>query len=198
MLTVADLESPTTRPVSFDLNRGECLAVQGPSGAGKSLLLRAIADLDPSRGAVFLDSRPRADFTGPQWRRLVGYLPAEPGWWADIIGQHFTPDDTVLDLMARLRLDRSLLDKPVIQASTGERARLALIRALVNAPRILLLDEPTSALDQASAQAVETVMAERIAQGLAVVWVTHDTAQAARIAKRCLHIHPPPPSGNAS
>lgn len=190
MLTVSGLHGASTRPISFDLDLGECLAVQGPSGAGKSLLLRAIADLDPARGEVFLNGRPRGEFTGPQWRHRVGYVPAEPGWWADVIGQHFNADGTVMALMSRLGLDRSLLDKPVIQASTGERARLALIRALAVGPQVLLLDEPTSALDQARTFAVEDLIAERTAKGLAVVWVTHDPEQAKRISKRCLTVLP--------
>src|SRR5215831_4060928 len=56
---------------------------------GKTLLLRAIADLDPNDGFVSLDGRDRAAIAAPEWRRLVGYVPAEPGWWADTVGEHF-------------------------------------------------------------------------------------------------------------
>ena len=190
MLDVIDLCRPGTPPVNFHLDAGECLAVQGPSGAGKSVLLRAIADLDPALGRVTLNGQDRNSFTGPQWRQHVGYVPAEPGWWADTIGAHFKVTDTVRDLMGRLALDQSLLNKPVIQASTGERTRLALVRALCIAPQVLLLDEPTSALDHTNTLAVEALIADFQRKGLAVVWVTHDPAQADRISNRCLKIGP--------
>lgn len=191
MLDVTNINSASTQPVSFTLDRGECLAIQGASGAGKTILLRAIADLDPIQGEVTLHGRSRADFTGPQWRRMVGYVPAEAGWWADTIGQHFTPNDALYADMAHLNLNPALLSKPVVQASTGERSRLALVRALAMNPVVLLLDEPTSALDQINTMAVESLIAQRIQQGLSVIWVTHDPAQATRIAPRCLHIQAP-------
>ncbi len=186
MLKVSCLTNASASPVSFDLARGEILAVQGASGAGKSLMLRAIADLDPAQGDVFLEGRARAEFSGPQWRQLVGYVPAEPGWWAEDIGQHFSAPQAVIALMGKLDLDPAILEKPVIQASTGERARLALVRALSRNPRVLLLDEPTSALDHARTLAVEALIADLAASGLSVVWVTHDSAQAKRISNRCL------------
>ena len=68
---------------SFDLDAGECVAVRGPSGSGKTQLLRAIADLDPNEGTVLLDGTPRETVPAPAWRRLVAYLPAEPGWGQD-------------------------------------------------------------------------------------------------------------------
>lgn len=70
--------------------------------------------------------------------------------------------------------------------STGERLRLALVRALMVGPRVLLLDEPTAALDPASVAAVESLIGARASAGLAVLWVTHDTEQARRIAVRKL------------
>src|SRR5439155_13673164 len=89
MLHVCDLRTSVLEPASFSLSAGEALAVRGPSGAGKTLLLRAVADLDLNEGLVTLDGRDRATIAGPEWRRLVGYVPAEPGWWADTVGEHF-------------------------------------------------------------------------------------------------------------
>src|SRR5437588_403792 len=88
MLQVHDLRTSILKPASFSLSAGECIAVRGPSGAGKTLLLRAIADLDPNEGLVTQNGRDRSTIAGPEWRPLVGYVPAEPGWWADTGGDH--------------------------------------------------------------------------------------------------------------
>ncbi len=188
MLQISNLSAPGLLTASFTLATGECIALRGPSGAGKTLLLRAIADLDPNSGSVLLDGVDRKTIPAPTWRRRVGYVPAEPGWWADSIGEHFSDWPSVLSLVQRLGLPGGAKEWPVAQASTGERARLALVRALAATPVVLLLDEPTAALDAAAAAAVEALIAERVSGGLSVLWVTHDTAQAARVAKRALFV----------
>jgi len=165
---------------------GQCIAVQGPSGAGKTLLLRAIADLDPNEGLMCLDGRDRSTIAGPEWRRLVGYVPAEPGWWADTVGEHFSQWRAALPFVRELGFPEEAKAWPISRLSTGERLRLALIRALMVQPKVLLLDEPTAALDAASVAAVESLIATRVRAGLAVLWVTHDAGQARRIAGRLL------------
>jgi len=186
ILPVRDLRTNLLKPVTLSLSAGECVAVRGPSGAGKSLLLRAIADLDPSEGLVCLDGRDRSTIAGPEWRRLVGYVPAEPGWWADIVGEHFSEWTVALAFVKDLGFPDEAKVWPIARLSTGERLRLALIRALMVQPRVLLLDEPTAALDPASVAAVESLITARIRAGLAVLWVTHDAEQAKRIAHRLL------------
>lgn len=186
MLVVDHLARPGLEPVSFTVSSGECLVVQGASGAGKSLLLRAIADLDPSRGTVSLDGRERSTMPAPHWRTLVGYLPAEPGWWAERVADHFHDWPAVAPLAERLSLPAGMDAARVAHLSTGERQRLALIRALERDPRVLLLDEPTSALDAGATAKVEALIEERRRAGLAVVWVTHDPDQAARVSPRRL------------
>lgn len=165
------------------------MAVRGPSGSGKSVLLRAIADLDPNTGSVLLDGKDRETIPGPQWRRHVGYVPAEPGWWADSVAEHFADWDTARGLVERLGLPAEAGEWPILRLSSGERIRLALVRALLAGPEVLLLDEPTGPLDAASEAAVEALITERRAQGLAVLWVTHDAEQASRIARRCLFVN---------
>ena len=162
--------------------------VSGPSGVGKSLLLRAIADLDPNEGEVCFKERSRDDFSGPEWRQSVTYLAAEPGWWGDLIGEHFGDFSSALPLVERLGLPADCENWPIIQASTGERQRLALIRGLLTRPDVLLLDEPTAALDPAMTDEVEAIVRERLAQGCAVLWVTHDGAQASRMGNRRFHM----------
>ena len=186
LLRVCDLCTNLVKPTSFSLSAGECIAVQGPSGGGKTLLLRAIADLDPNEGSVALDACDRAVISGPEWRRLVGYLPAEPGWWADTVGAHFTDWMAALPIVEELGFSEDPKDWPVRRLSTGERLRLALVRALMVEPKILLLDEPTAALDAAAVLSVEALIGARLRAGLAVLWVTHDAMQADRVAVRRL------------
>ncbi|MBA3835525.1 MAG: ATP-binding cassette domain-containing protein [Sphingomonas sp.] len=187
MLVVRDLQRLHLR-VSFELPAGECVALQGSSGSGKTLLLRAIADLDPARGYVALDGEPRESMPAPAWRRKVCYVPAEPGWWAETVLEHFTAWPEAAPLVQRLRLPAQCQTWSVSRLSTGERQRLALVRALLVCPRILLLDEPTSALDQKARDEVELLLAEQVATGVSLLWVTHDESQARRVASRVLVI----------
>lgn len=188
MLVVRGLTRPGLEPASFELDDGECIAVRGPSGSGKTLLLRAIADLDPNAGEVRLDGRPRESIPAPQWRRLIRYLAAEPGWWGEIVGEHFVDWSAAAPIVEQLGLPPEARDWPVARLSTGERQRLALIRGLECVPRVLLLDEPTAALDAVATEAVERLIAARRRDGAAVLWVTHDPAQAGRVAGRVLGI----------
>src|SRR3546814_9763860 len=89
MLTVRNLSRSGLEPTSFELAAGECIALRGLSGSGKTLLLRALADLDLNEGEVLLDDTPRSRIPAPRWRRRVGYVAAEPGWWSERLVEHF-------------------------------------------------------------------------------------------------------------
>ena len=186
MLRIRGLTRAGLGPVDLDLEAGACAALAGPSGAGKSLLLRAISDLDPNDGQVSLDGTSRSSMPAPEWRRKVGYLAAESGWWEDTVGLHFLDAEGVAPLLSGLGLDPEALGWPIERLSTGEKQRLALARLLELDPRVLLLDEPTAALDPDSRAAVEKLIGERLAGGAAVLIVTHDKDQAGRLASRRL------------
>ena len=191
-LRLAGLRSALAGPFDFAVAAGECIAVAGPSGSGKSLLLRMIADLDPNDGTVALDGRDRGTFNAPAWRHRVLYCAAEPGWWHDTVAPHFAPGpnrDLARALMPRLGLQAALFDSLVVRLSTGERQRLALIRALVLDPPVLLLDEPTGALDQDSTAQVETLLRERLEAGTAILLVTHSPEQAGRLGHQQFRMH---------
>ena len=188
MLAVHGLRAPGVALDRFELPAGACVAVRGPSGAGKTLLLRALADLDPNRGEVTLDGAARNAMPAPRWRRLVTYLAAEPAWWADTVGEHFADWAAATPLFAALGLPEDCRGWPVARASTGERQRLALARGLAHRPRVVLLDEPTSGLDEDARRAAETLLLEQFRSGLSALWVTHDDAQARRVAERSLAV----------
>jgi putative ABC transport system ATP-binding protein len=188
MLSVRRLLAPGVAAAALEVADGECVAVMGASGAGKTRLLRAIADLDPSQGEVAAGGVDRAKVSGPAWRCVVGYVPAESGWWADTVGAHFPDRGGCRALLAEMRLATDVLDWPVARLSTGERQRLALARALVHAPRALLLDEPTGALDEQARALVEAILRRQLDAGIPVLMVTHDRSQAERLAARVVQV----------
>lgn len=187
-LTVENLRRPGLAPVSLNLAGGECITVTGPSGGGKTLLLRAIADLDPCEGDVRLDGVSRAAIPAPRWRQAVRYVAAEPGWWTDSVAAHFHAPDEARARISEVGLSPDLIDAPVARLSTGERQRLALLRALERDPKILLMDEPTAALDSTNAALVADMLEEALRSGLGLVLVTHDTALTARLGRRHYHM----------
>lgn len=188
MLQVKSLQRVGITADEFDLQAGECVSLSGPSGSGKTLFLRAIADLDENQGDLYLNGASRDAMTGPNWRRQISYLAAEPGWWADRIGDHFLDWPALSDDLAALGLIDGAKDWQVSQTSTGERQRLALLRSLALTPKVLLLDEPTAALDNDTTKLVEKLIQAFRNAGLAVIWATHDPAQALRVADRHLRI----------
>jgi putative ABC transport system ATP-binding protein len=182
-LRVRRLRSRLAGPFNLEVAAGSCAAITGPSGAGKSLLLRMIADLDPHEGEVFLGEVSRASMPATQWRRLVVYVAAQAGWWADNVLEHFPPGRLAQSraLARRLGLTEDLFAAAVARLSTGEKQRLALVRALVIEPPVFLLDEPTAALDGRSVELMEGLIKECMASGTAIVLVTHDPEQAQRL-----------------
>ncbi|BCU07772.1 ABC transporter ATP-binding protein [Allochromatium tepidum] len=195
-LRLDGLSHRTLAPVDLALAAGERVFVSGPSGSGKSLLLRAIADLDPHQGEVWLDNEPRSRMAPPVWRRRVGLLPAESFWWAETVGAHLPaiqasdPDfERLSGRLAGLGFEPDVLDWSVTRLSTGERQRLALVRLLAQGPAALLLDEATANLDPANRDRVETLVETyRGEQKASVLWVSHDPEQRARLGGRAFVI----------
>lgn len=184
--------------IDLTIAGGELVFLSGPSGSGKSLLLRAIADLDPHAGEVWLDGTRRSSLSPPLWRQRVGLLPAESHWWGARVGDHFpgasqqqawlrAPEHgwQIDELLAALDLFPEALDWPVARLSTGERQRLALARLLAHRPDALLLDEATANLDPANRKRIEELIDDyRTRHRAAVIWVSHDPDQRRRLARR--------------
>jgi len=191
-LRLDGLRARVLAPVDLDVRAGELVFVSGPSGSGKSLLLRAVADLDPHEGEVWLDGEARSAMSPSRWRRRVGLLPAESFWWADSVGEHLPvngEDGGLSGVLDALGFEPAVLAWAVSRLSTGERQRLALARLLAQRPQALLLDEATANLDPANRERVESVVQTyRAEHNAAVIWVSHDPEQRERLGGRQLGI----------
>jgi ABC-type multidrug transport system ATPase subunit len=198
LLRVEALKVEPLPPLTFSVADGECLAVEGPSGSGKTRLLRAIADLDDAPGQIFVDGAERREVRAPKWRRRVRYASAEPAWWTATAREAFSftqkgSEERLQRLLAAMAINPALLDRPLSELSTGERHRIALARAFIDEPRVLLLDEPTSGLDPQSAALVEELIKFQLLAGRTVVLASHDQSQIERLAHARLQLAKPLP-----
>jgi heme ABC exporter ATP-binding subunit CcmA len=175
--------------VSCQFRAGSVAVVKGPNGAGKSTLLAIVGTLArPTSGRVDHGELGRSR-TGV--RRALGWLGHESLCYPDLTGREN------IELAARCHgqdarrayaqaLERfdltAFAERAVRTYSRGQRQRLALARALVNEPRLLLLDEPTTGLDAAAAARLTEVVRQEAARGAAVVVVTHDAGFAEAVA----------------
>lgn len=193
--------------VSLDVRAGEILLVEGASGSGKSTLLRAIAGLVPHftggrfEGSVHIFDVDTRRSGAAALAREVGLVFQDPetqavraGVAADVA---FGPENLGVDAeLIGPRVDRALLevrashlvDRSVATLSGGERQRVALAAVLAGRPRILLLDEPTSQLDAAAVAALDQILAEQAAGGVAVVITEHHAHRLSTIADRIVRL----------
>lgn len=185
MLNIQDINIPGLKPISLNMEAGECVGISGDSGCGKTRLLRAIADMDACDGKVCVDDVCRQDLPGHEWRKTVCLLPAESQWWFDTVEPHF-PDTTVSFSspgFADLGFGPDVMQWQLARCSSGEKQRLAILRLLANKPHVLLLDEPTANLDAENTSKVETMIADYLAKNNAVaIWVSHNHAQLRRVS----------------
>jgi putative ABC transport system ATP-binding protein len=196
---------PALDGVSLTIRAGEAVAILGPSGSGKSTLLNLVAGLDrPSSGEVTVDGV-RVDRLGEagsaRFRRAkIGMvfqffnllddltvadnvmLPAQLAGMARAAAQRRAGE-----LLSTLGINRHARAYPG-RLSGGERQRVAVARALMNRPALLLADEPTGALDTASGEDVRQLLNELHDDGQTIVLVTHDLVLAESCATRTVQL----------
>lgn len=180
-LTLEQVGIGTLGGVALRIEPGRVTCLSGPSGSGKSRLLRAVADLEPHDGTIALGATRQTDVPANQWRRSVMLVPADSQWWHEGVAEHF--GRPMPEALEALGFEQAAADWPVSRLSTGEKQRMALIRALSYSPLALLLDEPTANLDGETGRRVEGWVRELArTEGMPVLWVAHDPDQIRRVA----------------
>jgi putative ABC transport system ATP-binding protein len=181
------------RDVSGRIRAEGVTALVGPSGSGKSTLLRCCNRLEaPTEGTVTFRGSDVATLDVLELRRRVSMVFQRPtpfpGTGRDnlLIADPALDDARAAEILARVRLGPEFLDRISTELSGGEAQRLCLARSLAVDPEVVLMDEVTSSLDPAARRALEDLARSLARDGIPVVWVTHDLAQARRLADATL------------
>jgi iron complex transport system ATP-binding protein len=185
---------------ALDLRAGELTVLVGPNGAGKTTLMRALAGLLPAEGRIEIDGKPLTSLTARERARHIAYLPQGhvfhwpmPVAAVVALGRHaygdaFSPltdaDRSAIARALTATASDSFAARPVTTLSGGERARVALARALASEAPVLLADEPTVSLDPRHQLVVMELLARAAQDGGAILAIVHDLALAARFAHR--------------
>lgn len=177
--------------VSFCLEAGTIYDLVGPSGSGKSTLLRVLAlMLECTGGTLYLEGRQSTEFSPQNWRKRVCLVPQTPSlipgnvrdnlllpWKFKLRRGQTPPDDASLNtLLEKAELPDIELNRDASQLSGGQVARIALLRAFLVDPCVLLLDEVDAALDDESACAVGALTQHMAEQGSACLRIRHRAA----------------------
>ena len=168
------------RDASITLNAGELVAMVGPNGAGKTTLMRALAGLVPAEGPITLDGKALQTLAARERARRVAYLPQGHVFhWpmsvasivmlgraphADAFSSTTAEDRTMVARALAITETEVFADRAVTTLSGGERARVALARALATQAAVLLADEPTAALDPRHQLTVMALLREAAAR----------------------------------
>jgi len=191
-----DPATPVLRDVDLTIDAGETFALVGPTGAGKSTIAKLVTRFyDPTEGRVLIDGYDLRDVTFASLRRQLGVVPQEPFLFAGTIRDNITfarpdaPDDDVREAVRVVGLDDLIarlpdgVDSPCHERgaslSSGERQLIALARAFLARPRVLVLDEATSNLDLASETKIERAL-DALLEGRTAIMIAHRLSTAMR------------------
>lgn len=186
------------RGVSFMVGEGETVAVVGESGCGKSSTARVVAGLrKPTAGTVRLDGQDVSGRVTPQVQMVFQHpdQSLDPRWTVERsvgeplvrarIGDRSTRRTAVASALRQVGLNQDYLQRRPGELSGGQSQRVAVARALVAEPRVVVLDEPTASLDQSlRGQLLATLRSVQQERGLAYLFITHDLASVRRLAHR--------------
>jgi len=175
--------------VDLAIGEARITVLLGPSGAGKSTLLRLCNRLEvPTTGVVRYRGDDIATLDPLCLRRQVGMVFQRPTPFPGTVADNLavalpdaSPDD-VDEAMRRAALPSAFLHRDVDGLSGGEAQRACLARTLITKPDVLLMDEPTASVDSDNVALLESAARDLVRHGTTIVWVTHDLAQAGRIA----------------
>ena len=190
------------KSLSFSLMEGDRLAIVGPSGAGKTSLLRLINRLsDPSEGTIFYGAQPLQHCPVLQLRRDVPFVLQEPRLLGMTVRETLMYPLKLRQLavseieqrlhhwMERLHIPADWLDRTELQLSVGQRQLVAIARALILQPRLLLLDEPTAALDVGRrSQLMDTLLDYAKTAPCTMMMVSHDLDLAQQFCSKLLYL----------
>lgn len=192
-LVTKDTNTSLLKDISLKINDGERILLTGRSGSGKSLLLRSLAFLEIAQATSFLwKGQPLVAKNIPYYRTHVMYL-HQKSTFEDKMNiednlkyvfhfkchhQKVFDRKRVIDFLEQIEYDTIILQKLPSQLSGGETQIMAIIRALILQPDILLLDEPTSATDPQTTLALEKLI---LTHQQSYVWITHHQDQVARL-----------------
>ena len=203
-LTVERAGRAVLRDLSFDAARGRVLTLVGASGAGKSTLLRCLNRLaEPRAGTIVLDGTDIRALDPPALRRRVALVAQTPAMLPGSVEDNLAYGLETLSAEARdaalaaAGLDSSFAPRAARKLSGGERARVALARALTRDPDALLLDEPTAALDPETAHLIADTITALARRDLIVIVATHDVALADQVSDATLRLTPAAPDEDA-
>jgi len=179
--------------VDATFDAGEVTVIEGPNGSGKSTLLNILGQLvRPTRGEVFYGQWTTASASGIELRALIGILAHAAMIYPDLsarenlalyIELHGLPDAkaTLEAAVERFEIGR-WGERDARTYSRGQLQRLALARALIHSPRLLLLDEPSTGLDKRAVERLVLAVNKERERGAIVVLITHDPVLAERLA----------------
>ena len=186
--------------VTLEVSRSEIVALLGPNGAGKTTTMRMLGGLiAPTSGLVQIDGIALTRSSGPFLRQRIGVLTEAPGLWDRLTvvenlrlyaNLYNVPDieHTIAHLLDLLELS-SRASTRAAELSKGMRQKVALARALLHKPAVLLLDEPTSGLDPEVTRVVRRLLDDRRTAGCAILLSTHNLDEAERLADRVAVLH---------